>query len=644
MKRARAPESRSKVRGQATSLAIERPFGYPDALGVVFLSSIVAVVPGLPDPNAFPKLVVLTLGAALVAPFAVRRWVNGWGETPRSTKVVAALGLALTVWICLSAAMASSPWPVAVLGWAGFWDGAVTAVAVCAVFLAVLQLNTTERSRLINWILATATVVCVVGIFQLLGMAVTGPTVGGPVVGTLGNTNFAAAFWAVLAPIALGQALAPSRRSRRVFLGSLAAVCAMLAILTGALQGLVLVVFASVCLVLVSAWSNRLSLRSPRHLLVGIALGVVCVVVGALAVRGGVNPWTFLLEQETFRYRIAYWEAAVDAAFAHPLTGVGPGNLARYVSEFRPEAYVELVGPGVRISAAHNVLLNLAATSGLIAAALWVLVFGAGLGLGTLEIARRTASASWILITLVVALATYLLQAMVSIDVTALWLLGWVVLALALGESHTGTWAARRIPGSPQPVPVDARRRKSAKVGPGYGRPALIACAASGTALFLLGGGLMWVQAHALDSIRSVTSPADLIRVMDDPFTPCEARISLLRDPLIATDAVTDSQIVMAAAVIDPRCGPIATYVAESALVAGDLEQADKYSQLSLEVDPLLSVSWYVRARYQAAAGNVAQALADISEAERLEGLYPLPDEAAIASIRKLRQELVESS
>ena len=117
----------------------------------------------------------------------------------------------------------------------------------------------------------------------------------------------------------------------------------------------------------------------PRRRLIGMALGIVAILVFLLAMRSGAVPDSVSarlsavdefvqvydvrgahIEEENFSLieRIAHWQAAVSMASANPWLGVGIGNWDAAYSEF------QLINWPASLGHAHNIYLNMLAEIG----------------------------------------------------------------------------------------------------------------------------------------------------------------------------------------------------------------------------------------------------------------------------------------
>ena len=106
---------------------------------------------------------------------------------------------------------------------------------------------------------------------------------------------------------------------------------------------------------------------TARLLLVGVA--VAAALVGLLRWRGGQEE-----ETSSQQHRLLYWKAAAQMAIDHPLTGVGLGQFGRRFQASASALPVKIAA--LPTHEPHNVLLQLAAETGLLGLAVFVAFVG----------------------------------------------------------------------------------------------------------------------------------------------------------------------------------------------------------------------------------------------------------------------------
>ena len=167
-------------------------------------------------------------------------------------------------------------------------------------------------------------------------------------------------------------------------------------------------------------------------------------------------------------FSLPYWASAINIMNALPIFGTGPDSFARYVAEYRPESYVELLGPVLRVSAAHNIALQFGATLGILGLLLWLVIMGSLVVLLLLRAARAQIAPVMLVVGVGGAWTAYIVQGMVSIDMLPLLALGWLVTGLLVASLRRAPAVVEHAPvkgkKSAGPTPTAATRAPSTAV------------------------------------------------------------------------------------------------------------------------------------------------------------------------------------
>lgn len=606
--------------------------GLADWLGAT--AGLVALVlfPGLTDPLTGPKLLVLSVGAFAALPSVIMRW--RLGRRPQGALLIpVAAAAALVVWGLISAVGSGAPWSVSLFGWWGRGDGWLALASVAILLVAASTLDRSEIKRVITWLLWFAAVIAAIGLLEAVGIQLIPDTYPG-VDATLGNPNFAAGYAAIMALLALGRALEAGREMRvRVGSGVLAAALAAMAYLTGSLQGPA----ALAAGVAAAAVLWVLAYRGARRILLLVLAGVG--VAGGLVLLGlslvGVGPLTVLWSDFTVEIRQKYWLTSIAMMLGEPVFGTGPDGFARYVSEYRPESYIELLGPVRRVSAGHNIALQFGATLGIIGLLLWLVLMVGLLAILLIRVSRAQIEPVILVVAVAGAWVAYLTQGMVSIDMVPVLTMGWLVTGLLI--------ASLRPPPNPPAEPAEGKKKKrpaGLAVRP-QGAPAGVAIGV-GAAVALVPLILVSLHISAVNAVSNVNSFDEARAVLTNPMTPCPLRVNLAQVVLQSDTGPAGQDLVLEAYEIDPRCAPMVSFATEIALVRGDIPLLNEVTTFGLRIDPLLSTMWLARAEYELAVGNIDAAKADLAEAQRLDALYPDLQDAAPPNIDAQLADLKE--
>ena len=212
-----------------------RKFGLADALGIVASLVAMAWLPGAADPLTNIKLLLLVGGGLALAPAAFMRW-KALGRPSWAIIVPAGAALLILVWGIVSAFGSGAPIWNSLLGWWGRGDGWLAWLGAVVLLLGATTLNTREVARTVAWLLGGASIVALIGLLQVAGVNIP-EGAGGQVSGTMGNTNFAAGYFAIIAVLALGRALTQAVLWQRIWGGVLFVILAFLAWETQSSQG-----------------------------------------------------------------------------------------------------------------------------------------------------------------------------------------------------------------------------------------------------------------------------------------------------------------------------------------------------------------------------------------------------------------------
>ena len=596
-----------------------RRFGLADALGIVGSLVAIAWLPGATDPLTYIKLLFLAAGGLAVAPAVASRWM-AQGRPPWLVLVPTMGAISLVVWGVVSAIGSGAPVWNSIFGWWGRGDGWLAWLGALFLLLGGACLTSREVARTITWLLGGATLVALVGVLQSAGVNIP-EGVGGQVSGTMGNTNFAAGYFAIMASLALGRTLTHAVLWQRIWGGVLFVILVFVAWKTDAVQGPAALAAGVVALGVSYALLYRGRFRTG-----GLVAAGVVVMMGAAGVVGSffqVGPIANLWSDRTFDIRQQYWQSAVNIMSGQPLFGTGPDGFSRYVAEYRPESYVELLGPVLRVSAAHNIALQFGAVLGYVGLLLWIVVF---VGAGLLLLARivRGPTASIALTASVAgAFTAYFVQGMVSIDMLPLLAIGWLMAGLAIACAREPRPEASE---DPAPKPTTSKA-KAARVGrdphrfDGPSTPAWIPI--TGAVLALGPAILVGSQIGLTNQIQSISSQEQALAFISNPMTPCVLRVQVTQQVIQQVPPEVSVPATLGATNLDRRCPPLINFASDVLIQQDRIDEASSYTTDGVTFDPLYDLAWVLRGRYLLGIGDLLGAEAAAVEAQRVAALYP---------------------
>lgn len=249
----------------------------------------------------------------------------------------------------------------------------------------------------------------------------------GLILGTLGNSDFAAALLAICSIATLWLArIYASKVAIALSLLVLVVVQFVVMLESNVRQSLILFAFGVAVLVY-----HELSQKSKP---ISLAWGGLVSLGGLLALLGTlqIGPLTKLLFKESITYRGDYWRAAWRMFTDNPAFGVGLGNYGDYFNRYRDAAQVARRGPAVGSDVAHSMPLDFLAMGGLTLgiAYLALIVYSVYLVISKIRsLDGVNKQQGYIVFSL---LGAYLLQSLISIDQLGLAVWGWIFIGVAL--------------------------------------------------------------------------------------------------------------------------------------------------------------------------------------------------------------------
>lgn len=591
-----------------------------DGLGIVGVLVALVWLPGAADPLTGVKLLVLAAGGLALAPAVVLRW-RALGRPSWLVLIPVIAALLMILWGLVSTLASGAPFWNSVFGWWGRGDGWLAWLGALFLLLGAVTLSSREVGRTITWLMGGATVVALVGFLQVAGLNVP-EGAGGQVSGTMGNTNFAAGYFAILGVLALGRAFTQAVLSQRIWGAVIFLALTVLAWRTDAVQGL-----AALAAGVVAFGVSYALLYRGRFRLAGLVASVaVIVLAGVLLVMSffAIGPLARLWSERTFDIRQEYWQSAVNIMNGLPTFGTGPDGFSRYVAEFRPESYVELLGPTLRVSAAHNIALQFGATLGYLGLILWVILFvGAGLAL-LARIVTSPVVSMGLTASVAGAFTAYFTQGMVSIDMLPLLATGWLVAGLALALAREPLPEV-----APDPAEESAKTRKTKAAAVSRtprnfdSPPTPVWVPVTGGVLGLAAAILVGVQIGVTNQVQSIDSQERALAFIANPMTPCPLRVQVAQQVIQQLPAEVSVPATLEATDLDRRCPPMINFASDVLVQQQRFDEASTYTAEGVEFDPLLDLAWVLRSRYYLGVGDVAAAEAAAVEAKRVQGLYP---------------------
>ena len=252
-----------------------------------------------------------------------------------------------------------------------------------------------------------------------------------PVMVTLGNPNFAASILGMLFCFLFPQALSGEMKARQRYL--LIALCISITFVvfnTEAVQGLILVCFGFFGSILIKIWYTAKSKRGVILVLALSTLPIFIVILGAF----GSGPLGSTLKQQTLLIRVEYWRTALAMSRDNIWFGLGSSAFGDYFRFYRDRRTIELIGPNVTTSSAHNVLFDHLSSSGVL---VFLIILSIQLLVICVAIRRLLVNAHFdsLFVGLFLLYLAYFAQSLISIDNLGLAVWGWLAAGLVLGSA-----------------------------------------------------------------------------------------------------------------------------------------------------------------------------------------------------------------
>jgi O-antigen ligase/tetratricopeptide (TPR) repeat protein len=368
------------------------------AVAFVPLFAVPAVMfPGTVGRTALFRVLLGVAGLCTVLLVVLRAPVRTRGPGPVGWALAALIG-----WLLVAGALGAAP----LRSVFGSLERSWGIVGWASMLLWLLLLRTCFRAadwdRFFGVSLIVGSVIAVYALLQLAGITVgwASTIAGGRPEGTLGNPGYLGIYTAMVAGVAVLQAVrADSATERAIALavGALALAACVASGTRGALLGVG--IGAVVGCLLATRWlppTSRVRLAVGAAL-VGVFAAAALVVPQARSALEDVPALDRLTrvapESGSWRVRAEAWRVAVEGLREDPWTGVGPENFqVLHHRHVRPEDYSGS-GPGLQYDRAHNMPLQILATAGIPGGLIYLAFWGTLLALPFL-VARREGASS----------------------------------------------------------------------------------------------------------------------------------------------------------------------------------------------------------------------------------------------------------
>jgi len=316
--------------------------------------------------------------------------------------------------------------------------GMATWFALAIVFLIGAQGEVTVR-RYLNWVLPGILIAGLgYGLVQFLDKdPLPWANPYNAVTLTLGNPNFAGAFFGVLSVVAYSRIFVGKGMVQKISGVVLFGATILISLETNSLQSPLLIVGGIVVFTFLVNLGSRSGLGRVAKFSSGGVLGAA--VIGIVDLFAGSGSWLATARERMFfqgsvAQRLDYWRTGFEIWKDHPIFGVGIEQFQRYAALYRTPEQVKRDGDFVIPDKSHSELIDHFANGGLIVGLIWV-AFVVSVFYMLIKALQKNEDVQVRrdLALLGTMWSTYLLQALISPNKLALALIGYSSAGLIAG-------------------------------------------------------------------------------------------------------------------------------------------------------------------------------------------------------------------
>ena len=377
---------------------------------------------------------LLTLG--FVAGFAAAEFILITHKSPKIfVSPVFIVAMLFFLGLLTPLLLSSSPAAQQVYGTSGRYLGFLHYLFLLLIFLGFSTLNARVIwPKILKSFVLLGTFEAVYGCLQLLGVDILpweNPDKW--VFGTFGNPNYLSSFLALSATATAYVIIVEKITAIRFLWFASALLQVVVVFFSDSSQGLILVAFGLFATVMALIFQRS-------KILGGVWFSIGCLT--ALLATLGIfqyGPLAKFVYQDSVSYRGDYWRAGVRMFSENWIYGVGLDSYGDYYRMYRDATSANRRGLDIVSNSAHNLFIDLAATGGVILLVGYLAI----LGLVSLSIFSAFRSGSRITLEYKVLITLWLafnLQTLISINVPALAIWGWIFSGLILAYSNDGKY------------------------------------------------------------------------------------------------------------------------------------------------------------------------------------------------------------
>lgn len=377
------------------------------------------------EPYAAIKLIILAVFSGLAATDVVNA-IHLGRINPTDFRIISYF--TFIVILLLPISFAYAPIQQQLYGTSGRLTGFLQYFFLACIFLSFsLVANSKKIDGVLSSLVVTGLIESIYALIQFLGLdQVRWENPQSYIFGTLGNPNFLSSLLGLSGIVSLFRLAYSEEIKIRIFYFINLNLCLLVIVLSKSVQGgflFSLGVFALIILI-----SSKISLRLLFAWLGASTIAFISVILGLLKI----GPLAGFLFQDSISFRGDYWRAGIAMFKSNPFFGIGLDSYGDNYRTYRDHAAASRRGLDAVSNSAHNLLIDLAATGGLLLASFIVI-----LNIFTFALIWKKVKVEGLISTQLATLTTlwicFDVQALISINVASLAVWGTLFNAMIVG-------------------------------------------------------------------------------------------------------------------------------------------------------------------------------------------------------------------
>jgi len=373
------------------------------------------------DPVNVGKMVALTILTGSCGALMIGQFRNSVRELPLIYSVVGVFIFFCTVSIIFS----TNPWETGFYGEYGRNTGLLTYIGLVGLFVVIIFLGSFRNiGRILNALVIAGYANILYAAYYLTGRDLfSWVNPYKKFLGTFGNPNFISSFMAIFITVIFARLIEKQSTIKvKIFRLIVIIVSFYVIKITGSLQGFVLAILG---ISLVIGFYIRLEIRKMKFFYSYVAcfLAVTFFAILGILQKG---PLVSVLYKPSVSLRGEYWHAGINMGIDKPFFGVGLDSYGTYYRQFRDFSAITNPGANTVTNAAHNVIIDIFAGTGLVGLASYVALLIIITSLGV-KVMKNLKSYDPLFVALFSTWLAYQVQSIISINQIGLAVWGWAL-------------------------------------------------------------------------------------------------------------------------------------------------------------------------------------------------------------------------